>query len=192
MLDIAKNRRAQKYSAREQVKRVLWSIMIPFFRLSPRPMFGFRSMLLRLFGARIGRQVHIYPSATVYFPWNLEIGDSSAIGENCLIYNLGPVTIGSRTTISHLAHLCAGTHDHTDPSLPLIKSGIEIGNDAWICSDAFIGPGVKVGEGAVVGARASVFREVQPFNIVGGNPAKIIGQRILSVRNEEYECFESL
>ena len=101
--------------------RLLWSAVRPLFFFSPRPLFGWRRFLLRLFGARIGREVHIYNSATIYMPWNLEIGDWSSIGEHAFIYNLGKVTIGSKTTISHRAHLCAGTHDYTDSSLPLLK-----------------------------------------------------------------------
>lgn len=131
-----------------------------------------------MFGAKIGRETNIDPSADIYFPWNLEIGEYSAIGASCLIYNLGPVVIGSRSTISHKSHLCAGTHDHTDPSLPLIRSSIRIGDDVWICADSFIGPDVHVMNGAVVGARASVFRDVLSFQIVGGNPAKVIGIRV--------------
>ena len=104
------------------------------------------------------RSVHVYPSATIYFPWNLEAGDESAIGEQVFIYNLGQVTLGSRVTISHRAHLCAGTHDHTKPDFPLLRSPIVIGSEAWICADAFVGPGVTIGEGAIVGARAVAMR----------------------------------
>ena len=106
--------------------------------------------------------MHVYPSATIYFPWNLEAGDESAISEHVFIYNLGRVTLGSRVTISHRAHLCAGTHDHTKPDFPLLRPPIVIGSDAWICADAFVGPGVTVGEGAIVGARAVAMKDVEP------------------------------
>jgi putative colanic acid biosynthesis acetyltransferase WcaF len=116
--------------------------------------------------------VHIYSSATIYFPWNFEAGDDSAIGEGALIYNLGRVTLGERVTISHRAHLCAGTHDHTKPDFPLLRPPITIGSEAWICADAFVGPGVTVGEGAIVGARAVAMKDVKPRVIVIGNPAR--------------------
>lgn len=185
MLDIESNRKVSKYQIREQVLRVLWGVASVVFKLIPRPFFGVRRSILRIFGAKIGIQVHIYSSATIYFPWNLEIGDFSAIGENCLIYNLGKVTIGQRTTISHRAHLCAGSHDYTDPTLPLLKLPISIGNQAWICSDAFIGPGVTVGEGAIVGARGVAMSNVSDWTIVAGNPARWIKKRLLMER--EYD-----
>ena len=172
MLDVAQNRRAKKYTSGEMTRRVLWTLMQPLFRFSPRPCFGWRRFLLRGFGAKIGQSVHVYPSATIYFPWNLEVGDESAIGEQVFIYNLGRVTLGSRVTISHRAHLCAGTHDHTKPDFPLLRPPIAIGSDAWICADAFVGPGVTVGEGAIVGARAVAIKDVKPRTIVVGNPAR--------------------
>lgn len=176
--DIAANRKQIKYGSAELVKRVLWGLAMPFFRFSPRIFFGWRRFLLRLFGARVGDQVHIYNSAHIYLPWNLEIGDWSSIGENAFIYNLGPVRIGKHVTISQRAHLCAGTHDYTDPSLPLVKPPINIGNQTWICADAFVGPGVTVGEGSVAGARAVVVRDVAPWKVVGGNPARVIKSRV--------------
>jgi putative colanic acid biosynthesis acetyltransferase WcaF len=177
MLDIEQNRRARKYSPGEMIRRVLWIFVQPLFRFSPRPCFGWRRFLLRCFGAKIGRNVHAYPSAMIYFPWNLEAGDQSAIGEYAFIYNLGRVTIGARATISHRAHLCAGTHDHTRPDFPLLRPPIAIGTDAWVCADACVGPGVAVGEGAIVGAGAVVMKDVKPWMIVIGNPARVIKRR---------------
>jgi len=172
MLDVEQNRRARKYPFREMVRRVLWMLVQPLFRFSPRPCFGWRRFLLRFFGAKIGRSVHVYPSVTIYCPWNLEAGDESAIGELAFIYNLGRVTLGPRVTISHRAHLCAGTHDHNKPDFPLLRPPIVIGSEAWICADAFVGPGVTIGDGAIVGARAVAMKDVKPWSIVVGNPAR--------------------
>ncbi len=102
----------------------------------------------------------------------MEAGDESAIGEYAFIYNLGRVTIGARATISHCAHLCAGTHDHTKSDFPLVRPPITIGSEAWICADAFVGPGVAIGEGAIVGAGSVVMKDVKPWMIVVGNPAR--------------------
>jgi len=172
MVDVKQNRRAKKYTSGEMTRRVLWMLAQPLFRFSPRPCFGWRRFLLRRFGAKIGRSVHVYPSAIIYFPWNLEAADETAIGEQVFIYNLGRVTLGSRVTISHRAHLCAGTHDHTKPDFPLLRPPIVIESGAWICADAFVGPGVTVGEGAIVGARAVAVKDVKPGSIVVGNPAR--------------------
>jgi putative colanic acid biosynthesis acetyltransferase WcaF len=178
-IDSSANRSARKYSRSEQLRRVGWSLGRWLVRLSPRPCFGWRRSILRLFGAKIGVQAHIYPSAHLYMPWNVEIGDWAAVGENVLIYSLGKVRIGKHATLSYRTHVCAGSHDLEDPTLPLLKPPVCIEEAAWIGTDAFIGPGVTVGRGAVVGARAVVVKDVEPFNIVAGNPARVIRQRQL-------------
>lgn len=175
--DLLANRKAIKYSPAEQLRRVLWSAGQLAFRLSPRPFFSWRRFVLRLFGAKVGKAVHLYPSSRIYMPWNVEIGDWAAIGEDVFIYSLGKVTIGAGATVSYRAHICAGSHDFSDPALRLLKPPVLIDDNAWLGTDAFIGPGVRVGRGAIVGARAVVVRDVQPLEIVAGNPAKQIGWR---------------
>ena len=178
-LDISGARLARPYSRREYLGRIAWALVGPFFRYSPRPLFGWRRLLLRLFGARVGRHVHLYPSARIELPWQLEIGEEASIGERVLVYNLGKVTIGPRATVSHNAHLCAGTHDYRDPRLPLLRPPIEIGADAWICAAAFVGPGSRVGEGAVVGAASVCNGDVEAWTVVSGNPAAFRKRREL-------------
>ncbi len=178
-LDIETCRSQRPYSRGEYFGRVLWTLTAPLFRFSPRRLFGWRRLLLRVFGARVGHDAHVYPSARIYLPWNLNLGSQASIGEWALIYNLGPVTIGDRATISHRAHLCAGTHDYRDATLPLLRLPIEIGPQAWVCADAFVGPGRSVGEGAIVGAAAVVVADVAPWQIVAGNPARVIKTRVL-------------
>jgi putative colanic acid biosynthesis acetyltransferase WcaF len=140
-----------------------------------------------LFGARVGKHVNISPSVVVSMPWNLEIGAWSAVGEHALIYNLGTVTVGSRVTISQRAHLCAGTHDYTRPEMPLLKLPIRIGDDAWVCADAFVGPGVTVGDGAVVAARAVALTNVPSWTVVVGNPATFLKARVLQGNPEKLQ-----
>jgi putative colanic acid biosynthesis acetyltransferase WcaF len=189
MLDIKSNRGAKKYSASESAYRIAWGLGNRVFGLIPRPLFELRSVWLRAFGARIGKQVRIYPSARIYFPWNLVIGDWSSVGEWALVYNLGKVTVGNKVTISQRVHLCAGSHDYRDPAMPLLKPPIQVADEAWICADAFIGPGVTVAEGAIVGARGVVVGNVAPWKIVAGNPARVIKDRI---RHHEFEIVEDL
>ena len=179
-LDIGKNRSARKYSVGDLVRRVLWGLGVFFFRYSPRPLYSWRRWILRVFGAEVGENVRVHNTATIYFPWNLSIGDWSSIGEDAMIYNLGPITIGEKVTVSQRAHLCAGTHDPTDPTMPLLKPPIEIGDQAWICADAFVGPDVTVGEGAVVGARGVAVDDVEAWMIVVGNPARAVKSRTLA------------
>ena len=148
-----------------------------FLRFSPRPFFGWRRMVLRSFGARVGKHVHVYSSTKILMPWNIELGDWCALGEDVYVYSLGRVRIGRCATVSYRSHLCAGTHDHLDPKMPLVKSPVTVGDNVWIGTEAFIGPGVTVGNGAVVGARAVVVRDVPSLCIVAGNPARQIGVR---------------
>lgn len=173
--DVTKNRAMRKWTASEQAGRVLWALATPLFRFSPRVLWGWRRMLLRMFGARIGAQVHIYPSVRITIPWNLDIGDQAAIGDRAILYALGPIRVGARATISQYAHLCAGTHDWRDPAKPLVKTPIAIGEDAWICADAFVGPNVHVGAGAILGARAVAMKDVPPNAKAIGNPMRLVG-----------------
>lgn len=177
-IKIAENRAAQKWTRREQVGRLLWAMVYPLFRLSPRPYFwGWRRIILRSFGAKISRDAHIHPAVKIAIPWNLDVGEGAAVGDRAILYSLGPIRIGARTTISQGAHLCAGSHDWRDPSMPLLKPPIEIGADVWICADAFIGPDVKIEDGVIVGARAVVVKDVAARMIVAGNPAQKTGKR---------------
>ena len=177
LLNPRANRAAHKYSWAEQCRRVLWAVGEYAIRLSPRPCFGWRRMVLRSFGAKVGRAVNFYSSTRFYMPWNVEIGDWAAIGEDAFIYSLGKVRIGAGASVAYRAHVCAGTHDFSDPALPLLKPPVIIEDNAWIGTEAFIGPGTTVCKGAIVAARAVVVKDVPPLHIVAGNPARQIGLR---------------
>lgn len=174
---VARNRSERKWTRREQFGRLAWALVRVIFRLSPRPLWGVRRVLLRLFGARIGRDVHVFPTVRISIPWNLTIADGTAVGDRATLYALGPISIGARVTISQGAHLCAGSHDYAAPARPLLKPPIEVRDDAWICAEAFIGPGVTIGARAVVGARAVAMKDVAEGGVVAGNPARLISTR---------------
>ncbi len=168
---------ATNYTPREYLLRFLWALAWPFFRFSPRLLYGWRNFLLRLFGARIGKKVKIYPSAKIMFPWNLLIGDRTVISWGVILYNLGKITIGSDTIISQYAHICAGTHDYRSPDFKLLKLPVMLGENVWIAANAFIGPGVTIGDRVVVGARSVVVKDVLNDRIVAGNPATEIKRK---------------
>ena len=140
-------------------------------------MWAWRRAVLRRFGAKIGRNVRIHPSVRIAIPWHLSVEDNSAIGDQAIIYSLGEISIGANATISQNAHLCAGTHDFRRADMALLKPPIVIGPGAWICADAFVGPGVVVGAMAVVGARAVVVKAVAAADVVVGNPARVVRRR---------------
>ena len=176
--DISENRRTRKWTKRELIGRALWEFLsVPLFAWSPRPLWGWRRALLRIFGAKVGRQVHIFPSVKVSIPWNLSIGDYSAIGDGAILYALGPISIGERVTISQYAHLCAGSHDYRDRAMLLLKPPIVLEDEVWICADAFVGPNVRIEKQSIVGARSVVVSNVAEGVIVGGNPARLIKKR---------------
>ena len=176
-LRIRDNQAARKWTRSELLLRVLWALIHPLFRYSPRIFWSWRVWILRVFGASIGSGVHIYPTTRIMLPWNLAIGSQASIGDGANLYNLGLISIGAAATISQGAHLCAGTHDYLRADLPLLKLPIVIGEGAWICADSFIGPGVRIGDYAIVGARAVAMRNVADWEIAVGNPARVIKSR---------------
>jgi len=168
------------HSLRNRLARALWGIVwLALFRPTPRICHNWRRLLLRLFGAKIGRGVHVHSSARIWAPWNVQMGDHSCLGSDVDCYSVAPIVIGPHATVSQYCFLCTASHDIEQPDLPLVASPIEIGEGAWVAADAFIGPGVKVGVGGVVGARSSVFRDVAAWTVVAGNPARFLKQRIL-------------
>jgi putative colanic acid biosynthesis acetyltransferase WcaF len=183
-LDIDAARRARPYSGNEYLGRALWMLAQPLFRWSPRPLFAWRRLLLRCFGARVGAGANVYPSVRIELPWKLELGEGAAIGDRAWIYNLGQVRVGPRATVSHNAHLCAGSHDYLDPALPLLRLPIVVGADAWVCAQAFVGPGSVIGDGAVVGAGAVANGEIEAWTVVAGNPARFVKRRELKQAGE--------
>lgn len=167
------------YTFHDYLRRLLWKCTyFLFVRLCPPRLYFWYRFWLRLFGGQIGL-AGFSSSATVMYPWLLKIGNRSIVSERVTIYNLALVTIGNEAVISQDVYLCAGTHDYTLPGLPLMRQPINIGNSVWICAGAFIGPGVTIGEGAVIGARAVVTKDIEPWTVVAGNPAKVIKRREL-------------
>jgi len=167
------------HSLKNKIARVTWKLVwLSLFRLSPRPLHQWRCILLRLFGATIGKGVHPYPSAKIWAPWNLQMDDYSCLADDVDCYCVAPITIGSHSTVSQYSYLCSASHDYQNLTMPLIASPIKIGRNAWIAADVFVGPGVQIGDGAVVAARASVVRDVQPWTVVGGTPARFIKNRL--------------
>ena len=171
---------ANPHGLKNKILRASWGLVYALlFRPSPRLLFGWRNLLLRAFGAKIGRGVHVYSSVKFWAPWNLTLHDGAALAENVDCYCVAPISIGARATVSQYSFLCSAAHDITDPAGALTTAPITVEAGAWIFADVFIGPGVTIGEGAVVGARSSVYRDVAPWIVVGGNPARFIKKREL-------------
>jgi len=156
----------------------IWDIIQLFFiSFSPQFMYGFRNFLLRLFGAKIGKNVKIRSSVKITYPWNLEIGDNVWIGEDCYIYNLAKISIGSDVSIAHRNFFNTGGHDYTKTTFDIFAKPIVIEDECWVTSEVYISPGVTIGKGAVIGVRSSVFKDMPEGMLCYGNPAKPMKKR---------------
>ena len=166
------------HSAANKLARLGWQLAwLLFFRPSPWFWHAPRRVLLRLFGAKVGRGVQIMPSAQIWAPWNLGVGDYATISHGVDVYNVARIEIGAHATVSQRAFLCAATHEVDHPNMPLKTAPISVGAGAWICAEAYLHPGITVGVDAVVGVRAVALHDVPPGQIVGGNPARFLRQR---------------
>jgi putative colanic acid biosynthesis acetyltransferase WcaF len=160
--------------------RILWGVVwLLLYRPTPKIMHSWRCFLLKLFGAKLGRKVHPYPSVKIWAPWNLEMGDHSCLASGADCYCVDKITIGAHSTVSQYSYLCSASHDYTDASMPLVTAPIVIGERAWITADVFVGPGVTIGDGAVITSRSSVFTDIEPWVVARGNPAVAVKPRLM-------------
>ena len=179
------NLRLDEYKNRHGVAnkflRFVWGIAwVLFCRWTPRGMcYGWRAMWCRLFGAKIGNGCHIYPAVRIWAPWNLEMGDVSCLGDGVNCYNVDKVVLGKNVSISPNVFICTASHDVNSVRMELTSLPIAIKDNAWVASYAIVLPGVTIAEGGVVAAGAVVTKNVDPWVVVGGNPAKPIKRRIL-------------
>jgi putative colanic acid biosynthesis acetyltransferase WcaF len=168
------------HSGRNKLGRVLWGMVwFLLFRPSPRVLHGWRRCLLRLFGATIALGAKISPSARIWAPWNLTLGEYCSVAHGVDCYCVAPIAIGAHATVSQYTILCTATHDIHDPHMRLLTAPIVIRDQAWACAAAFICPGVTIGEGGVAGARSVITKDIAPWTVVCGNPGRPIKARIL-------------
>lgn len=170
------------YSFRNKAGRLTWGIVYRlFFRTAVHPYGdGWRNLLLKGFGADVGVRSWVHPRAVVWAPWCLSVGDDTCISSGVDVYNAHGVVLGDRVVVSQRTFLCTVTHDIEAVDFSLKGASITIKNDCWIAAEAFIHPGVTIGEGAVVGARAVVVKDVPPWSVVAGNPARVVKQRVIT------------
>jgi len=147
------------------------------FRTSPQILYGWRRFLLRLFGAKIGKGVIIRPTAKITYPWKVQIGDHSWIGDDVVLYSLGNIFIGNNTVISQRSYICTGSHNYTKPEFTIYNCPVTIEDESWLATDVFVAPGVTIGRGAVIGARSSVYKSIEGGKVYAGNPAVFMKER---------------
>jgi len=159
------------------VVQLWWLVQSVFFNTSPQFMYGYRRFLLKIFGAKIGKNVIIRPSVKVTYPWKVSIDDFSWIGDNVTLYSLGEIEIGKNVVISQKSYLCTGSHDYLKNDFPIYAKKIKIEDECWLAADVFVAPGITIEKGTVVGSRSSVYNNLPPFKVCLGSPAKVIKNR---------------
>ena len=171
-------RHAASFSLANRLLRVIWAIVwTGLGRFTPPPLWGWRRLILRSFGARIGPGAKIYGSTRIWLPANLDLGAGAMLGRGVNCYNQGMIAIGEGAVVSWDATLCSSTHDFNDPAFPLVLRPIRIGSHSWIAAQTFVGPGVTIGDGAVLGARSVAMRDLDAWSLYSGNPATKIRDR---------------
>ncbi|RDV28130.1 colanic acid biosynthesis acetyltransferase WcaF [Alteromonas aestuariivivens] len=143
------------------IVQLWWFVSATLFKFSPQFAYGWRRMLLRMFGAKIGKGVIVRPTARITYPWKLSIGDFSWVGDHVELYTLGEISIGRNSVVSQRSYLCTGSHDLKSLSFDIYQQPIVIEDEVWIATDVFVAPGVTIGTGTVIGARSSIFKDVQ-------------------------------
>ena len=167
-------------SWRNRLGRLAWhAVWLILFRLSPTPLFGWRRLLLRMFGAEMAATAVVYPTARIWAPWNLTMRDHACLGPEVDCFCVAPVVIDTDAIVSVRSFLCTASHDIRRHGRPLTTAPIHVGRGGFVFAEAFIGMGVTIGEGAVVAARGVVVRDVAAFDVVAGNPARRVGGRVM-------------
>jgi putative colanic acid biosynthesis acetyltransferase WcaF len=176
--DIHPSQRAS-FPLRDRLRRLVWNICHALlYRTSPRPAHAWRSMLLRAFGAEIGRGCHFYPKSMVWAPWNLTCEANVTAADGAELYNPAPMFLGENVIVSQNAYVCGATHDYNDATFPLIAYRMRLGRFAWVCARASVGPGVSLGDGAVLGLGGVATRDLEPWSVYAGNPAVRLRDRL--------------
>lgn len=168
-VDIAAPKRRSIWTKKERLIRLLWGTIGKALWILLPP---FRATTLRLFGATVGNRCSLPRYLDIAIPWNIHLGDGVSVADHAILYSLGPIIIGNNTVIDSKAHLCAGTHDMTDPLFPLLRPPITVGDHCFIGFDAYIGPDTTLGDHTIVHPRSSVYRSTEPSTTWKGNPAK--------------------
>lgn len=169
------------FSLKDRLARLLWRVAyLLLYRISPRPMHTWRTLLLRIFGAKMGSGCHFYPSGKVWAPWNLICEDCCTLADQAEIYNPSPVFLGSHCIISQHAYICGATHDYNHPDFPMISYSMRLGAYSWICARASVSPGVNVGAGAVLGLGSVAGNDLEPWTVYSGAPAVKVKARLRS------------
>jgi putative colanic acid biosynthesis acetyltransferase WcaF len=161
-------------------KRALWYMVHALFFRSGMPVSALKVGLLRMFGSRVGKGVVIKPHVRIKYPWKLEIGDYTWIGEESWIDNLDQVSIGSHCCISQGAMLLCGNHNYRKSAFDLMVKPITLEQGAWVGARATVCQGVTMASHSVLSVGSVLTRDAEPYAIYQGVPAIRVKTREIS------------
>lgn len=166
------------YQPGNAIKRLCWYFcnFLFFHSWLPYPN-GWKRLLLSLFGCKLGTGIVIKPRVNIKYPWLLEIGDNTWLGEDIWIDNLAEVKIGANVCISQGAYLLTGNHDYKKVAFDLIVSPILIEDGVWVGAKVVVCPGAILRSHCVITAGSVIAKEAQAFTIYSGNLAQPIRKR---------------
>ncbi|PAD67853.1 hypothetical protein CHH83_16970 [Bacillus sp. 7586-K] len=141
------------------------------------PIQWLRKLLYKILGLKIGEKTSILRPVFFYNPFNITIGDYCALNDHLVLDGRGKLLIGNNVNISPYVKIYTAEHKVNSPTFEYTEGQVIIGDYVWISTNAMVMPGVTIGEGAVIAAGAVVTNNVEPYSIVGGVPAKKIGDR---------------
>jgi len=166
------------FSMANKIRRMLWNVTwLLLCRWTPKVLHSWRVIILRIFGASIGKNNSIYPDCKIWAPWLLHTEEAVGIGPGAEIYNPGGVRLEHHAIISQYAYLCGATHDYDSQEFTYVKKQIVVGPYAWVCAKAIVLPGVHCKEGSVLGAGAVTSKSLDAWTVYSGNPAKPVKPR---------------
>ncbi|MFT4112250.1 putative colanic acid biosynthesis acetyltransferase [Silvibacterium sp.] len=166
------------FPLRDRLRRLTWNLCYAlFYRTSPRPLHGWRSFLLKSFGAKMGTTCHFYPRSKVWAPWNLTCEDRVTVADDAELYNPSSMYLASHAIVSQGAYVCGATHRYDELAFPLVSFPMRLGAYSWICARAAVNPGVNVGDGAILALGSIATKDLEPFGIYAGVPAKKVKER---------------
>jgi putative colanic acid biosynthesis acetyltransferase WcaF len=166
------------YKAGPTIKVVVWYLInyTVFNSFIPWP-YSFKNLLLKLFGAKMGKGIVIKPRVRIKNPWRLTIGDNCWIGESVWIDNLEYVSIGNNVSISQGALLLTGNHDYTISNFPYRLGKITIEDGVWIGARTVVCPGITCKSHSILTVNSVAAKSLEAWKIYTGNPAIEVRER---------------
>jgi putative colanic acid biosynthesis acetyltransferase WcaF len=176
--DLASFRFPQNFSGKPGwYAQIWWFVQATLFSWSFDFMYGWRSFLLSLFGAKLGKNIRVRPSARITCPWKVTIGDYCWIGQETILHGPGEIEIGNDTVVSARSYIDTASHHYDSLTFDIFVTKVHLDDEVWIATDVFVAAGVTIGKGAVVGARSSVFNDLPAMMVCVGTPAKPVRER---------------